>query len=98
MNDEDHKAIADSFIRLAKEQEVSMRYQGPRSICKCGHTGDGVDSEHDSIIHEEVSEWEPGCGECNICGCRGFKWVAFTDEFIAYRKEKMMEDTDDNES
>lgn len=72
-------------------------YKGPKSICKCGHTGDGVDSQHDHIMHEEVDEWEPGHGECNVCGCERFTWTKFTDDFISYRAAKMMEDDDDNE-
>lgn len=47
-----------------------------RSICECGHSGDGPDSQHAGFI---------GHGPCfhEGCDCVRFTWKHFTSEFIA---------------
>lgn len=47
----------------------------PRSVCVCGHTGDGFNSEHeDSIVG--------GHGSCTVegCDCQQFTWGGFLEE------------------
>lgn len=48
----------------------------PKSVCSCGHTGDGHNSEHRNTSRT------PGHGGCQIsgCNCRQFTWVAWTPE------------------
>lgn len=41
-----------------------------RSVCVCGHTGDGTDSEHETIA-------APGHGKCTQCACDKFTWLGF---------------------
>lgn len=43
----------------------------PKSICLCGHTGDGPNSAHGGLI---------GHGPCLVddCACRKFTWASFT--------------------
>lgn len=51
-------------------------YKGPKSMCICGHTGDGDDSEH-------ADTFSYGHGFCKVpaCLCRQFTWKGWTDEF-----------------
>ena len=47
----------------------------PKSVCTCGHTGDGPNSQHaDSISH--------GHGRCTVegCDCEQFTWARFVDD------------------
>lgn len=46
-----------------------VQWSGPKSVCLCGHTGDGGESQHDDN------------GECLVCKCEKFTWVAFVPEF-----------------
>jgi len=59
-------------------RDPSLRTTGPKSICRCGHTGDGDNSEHTDV-------GQPGHGGCRIHGCRCdcFVWNGFTPEFEA---------------
>ena len=53
--------------------------KGPKSICVCGHTGDGVDSLHaDTLIK--------GHGACKVpgCDCKRFTWDRWTDTVKDY--------------
>ena len=57
----------------------------PRSICTCGHTGDGPNSQHDNTFI-------PGSGKCLVdgCGCNRFTWKNFNkkfERFLSRRKE-----------
>lgn len=51
-----------------------IRY--PKSVCSCGHNGDGPGSQH----HDSL---QPGHGACRIrgCPCQQFSWAKFTDAF-----------------
>jgi len=40
---------------------------GPKSMCRCGHTGDGPNSEHANAI-------ALGHGACTQCNCVQFTW------------------------
>lgn len=53
----------------------------PKSLCRCGHTGDGKQSEH-------VDGAQPGHGACLECACEKFTWKTFTADFQAYMKGK----------
>lgn len=48
----------------------------PMSICSCGHTGDGGNSQH------ARGGFQQGHGACNEagCNCKQFTWVKWTDE------------------
>lgn len=52
-------------------------YGAPRSVCSCGHTGDGPDSEHVASITD-------GHGPCKMCNCPGFCWDTWSKAFEAY--------------
>jgi hypothetical protein len=52
----------------------------PKSICTCGHTGDGANSDHAGLIAR-------GHGRCLApggCGCEKFSWAGLTEEFKQY--------------
>jgi hypothetical protein len=48
----------------------------PKSICRCGHTGDGANSEHAGLIAR-------GHGRCLApgCDCEKFSWAGPTEQF-----------------
>jgi hypothetical protein len=52
------------------------KHDGPRSVCSCGHTGDGPKSEHKDTF-------TPGHGACKVrgCNCVRFTWVEFLSVF-----------------
>lgn len=52
-------------------QEFSQK--NPMSICSCGHTGDGRNSDHQDFF-------QSGHGKCNKCNCEQFTWVGWTSE------------------
>lgn len=61
----------------------SREFVGPKSICFCGHTGDGNGSEH----HDEtLVKGHGGSGKCRIkgCLCERFTWKLFTKKFNHY--------------
>jgi len=50
-------------------------WDGPKSICSCGHPGDGSNSSHAGSI---------GHGECLLCPsgrCQRFTWGGFYDSY-----------------
>jgi len=49
-------------------------FVGPKSICKCGHLGDGIQSDHEDLINV-------GHGKCKVCDCKMFIWRGFTLSF-----------------
>ena len=53
-----------------------INYLKPKSICTCGHNGEGQGSEHED-------RYAPGHGKCRRCECKMFTWKMFTP---AYRK------------
>lgn len=57
------------------------KFLGPKSVCKCGHTGDGKDSNHGSMGY-----WADGHGACHVphCACVKFTWVGWTELFKRY--------------
>lgn len=55
-----------------------LKIGGPKSICRCGHEGDGSRSAHSDTL-------QPGHGACNVpgCGCERFTWARFKPGFEA---------------
>lgn len=55
-------------------------WAGPKSICTCGHAGDGDNSAHAGSI---------GHGECLLCSsgkCRKFTWCGFDETYTNAQK------------
>jgi len=53
------------------------KFEGPKSICTCGHTGDGKGSQHGN------ENFNFGSGKClvNGCTCERFTWIRWTKKF-----------------
>ena len=62
------------------QKHLTASWRGPRSVCGCGHLGDGSDSEHGSVLSVDI-----GHGACRVagCACQHFTWTAFTPKFMA---------------
>lgn len=47
----------------------------PKSVCYCGHTGDGGQSQH-------ADNFQHGHGSCLVrgCDCKQFTWAGWTDK------------------
>jgi hypothetical protein len=54
------------------------KFEGPKSICMCGHTGDGEGSQHVDVVLAG-----DGQGKCSVngCGCQRFTWMQSTKKF-----------------
>jgi hypothetical protein len=65
---------------MNKKQAFTATYsqQLPKSLCSCGHSGDGAYSQHRDILQR-------GHGACKVkgCTCELFSWAGFTDMFKA---------------
>ena len=57
----------------------------PKSVCRCGHTGDGGNSAH-------LDTLQKGHGPCTDCTCKQFTWQSFTVQMMA--KAKHLTETD----
>lgn len=57
-------------------------FLGPRSVCECGHEGDGYPSDHGEGVGGG-----PGHGPCWVegCSCKQFTFRGFTRDFVVYR-------------
>ena len=64
--------------RIEKIMEWSS--VNPKSICTCGHTGDGGNSEHDDAALGSLGA--PGHGKCKVpgCTCQHFQWKEWTEK------------------
>lgn len=69
----ERSGVPPSEVRAALGFEPKT-FAGPKSLCACGHTGDGEMSCHAGLI---------GHGMClsPACGCAKFTWVGWTPEF-----------------
>ena len=68
---------------LIKSSSVPKKYKEPEtpcSICECGHTGDGKNSQHKSNILAEITGSNYGHQSCKMCDCRQFRWKAFIEK------------------
>ena len=59
--------------------------EGPKSICACGHTGDGPNSQHitdGESLGSLPADDDPnqGHGACTGCDCQKFIWKGFINE------------------
>lgn len=63
-----------------KGQQLAKGWFRAKSICKCGHSGDGQDSQHQDACLPPF-----GHGPCRVrrCGCRKFKWAYWMPAFEA---------------
>lgn len=64
---------------------VSMTYKGPKSVCACGHAGDGQGVARDAAGGHAVPlhAGTIGHGACMYakCRCIKFTWARHTDHF-----------------
>lgn len=71
--------------KSSKKKEVpeGVPYYGPKSMCKCGHPGDGIISQH----HNSYGGLGPGHGACKMvgCDCQQFTWAEYTEDFKRFR-------------
>ncbi len=69
----------------AKKAVQGELWSGPKSVCSCGHTGDGAGSEHLNTYGPDLS---PGHGPCLVpgCECRKFTWEDFRPEYLEAKK------------
>ena len=67
--------------RLSRKVPEGVPFYGPKSICTCGHTGDGIVSQH----HNDP--FAPGHAECKVkdCLCAKFTWKEYTTEYKKYK-------------
>jgi len=65
------------IIHLYNEwEELRILWKGrPKSICTCGHTGDGPNSQH-------ADRYGLGHGACKVegCNCKQFTWDKFIEK------------------
>ncbi len=66
-------------MKQSKIEEVRQ----PKSMCTCGHTGDGYSSEHASVKIGAL-----GHGRCLRCHCKQFTWSKWLPWFEAVLKGK----------
>jgi hypothetical protein len=60
-----------------------LTYDQPKSVCVCGHTGDGKESRH-----APTDLGTPGHGKCDEpgCSCEKFRWSEWTEDYAAVLK------------
>jgi len=58
-------------------------YQKAKSMCDCGHHGDGPNSDHED-------HFQFGHGRCKVsgCDCIQFTWVGWTLPFEEYLERR----------
>ena len=69
-------------------------YNGPKSVCRCGHLGDGKSSSHAALrVNGVPIPVVHGHGECMVpgCDCKKFTWKAFTESYAAFIKRRLPE-------
>ena len=59
-------------------------FDGPKSICVCGHTGDGENSQHGN------ENYSFGSGRCLVpgCDCARFTWKGWTKKFERFLESR----------
>lgn len=76
------RVVVNRISMMDRKMAFSMAYgeRLPRSLCVCGHSGDGAHSQHKDTV-------QGGHGKCKVkgCACDKFTWIAYTDMFVAKR-------------
>jgi hypothetical protein len=71
---------------MAKQTEqkrnVVADWRGPKSICACGHVGDGRESQHEGTVPGLVDNGHGRCLEGG-CPCTRFTFKRWTGAFRA---------------
>ena len=59
------------------QNSLITNYLTAKSVCQCGHSGDGLKSEHGDRPYSN------GHGACKVpgCNCDQFTWLAWTPAF-----------------
>lgn len=67
---------------MNKDEIQQYSENHPLSVCVCGHTGDGGNSQHLGTLAQ-------GHGPCRVegCKCRRFTWTKWLPEFEAKLNE-----------
>lgn len=68
--------MAKSKMTVAQKRAREYGASMPKSLCVCGHTGDGAMSEH-------APRFADGHGQCTHpgCDCKQFSWAAWASAF-----------------
>lgn len=62
--------------KLDRMRQASLNVEaGGKSVCTCGHTGDGVGSQHEGVGLNGLSA---GHGACKLCECGRFSWAGWS--------------------
>lgn len=67
---------------MSKPMRDSMLFSAtqPKSVCTCGHTGDGARSQHEGFGGHGACRATPMDGR-NECACGRFSWKGWTREY-----------------
>ena len=59
--------------------DFAKSFTEPKSLCKCGHDGDGSVSDH----KDAALGLAKGHGACKVadCPCKRFTWVSYSPSF-----------------
>lgn len=70
--------------RRAKFLEASIAYseKAPKSVCSCGHHGDGNNSWH---ADNGPAMGHGACGHAGCC-CPRFTWAGWTPKYAEYQR------------
>jgi hypothetical protein len=70
--------------QLEATRVLSATWQAPKSLCQCGHEGDGPHSAHGGTI---------GHGACSVigCACAKFSWRSYTPAFVDVLRHRGIE-------
>ena len=74
---------------MATKIESSMEYSKsfPKSVCTCGHSGDGAHSFHAGLNgHGRCTH--VGVGSGTRCECGQFSWSGWTKHFTTFLDKK----------
>ena len=69
-------------MTMAKSK--GKKFVGPKSLCTCGHTGDGEGSDHGN----EYGNF--GSGACKVtgCTCARFTWKGWLKKFERFMESQ----------
>lgn len=69
---------------LHAKRAIYETHSGPKSLCVCGHAGDGYGIDDDGTVNLHAGD--DGHGACVIClakapeqQCERFRWAGWTD-------------------